>query len=64
MKTFNHVLPHRDEITIELLEGNVVQLTQENPSANQPDQLRIHADDIPMLIDTLTRALNVAKADF
>ncbi|WP_148654776.1 hypothetical protein [Serratia rubidaea] len=64
MKTFNHVLPHRDEISIELLEGNVVQLTQENPSSSHPDQIRIHADDVPVLIDALTRAENVAKADF
>ena len=40
MKTFNHVLPHRDEITVELLEGNVVQLTQANPSLDQPDQIK------------------------
>ncbi|ASM31321.1 hypothetical protein V6E00_07380 [Serratia marcescens] len=64
MKTFNHVLPHRDEITVELLEGNVVQLTQANPSLDQPDQIKIHADDLPMLIDALTRASNVAKAEF
>ncbi|MBP1034868.1 hypothetical protein J8631_04770 [Serratia fonticola] len=64
MKSFTHVLPQRDEISVVLLEGNVVQISQENSSSNTPDEIRIHTDDIPMLIDVLTRALNVAKADF
>ncbi|QNK30675.1 hypothetical protein HF675_13555 [Serratia sp. JUb9] len=64
MSKFLRVLPQRDEIGVTLTNGDFVEISQTNSATGEPDTIRIHVEDIPVLMDALSSAIGYAKEPF
>lgn len=61
MSNFLRVLPQRDEIGVTLTNGDFVEISQTNSATGEPETIRIHIEDIPALISTLSSAIDYVE---
>ncbi|AKL43765.1 TPA: hypothetical protein I8438_002296 [Serratia marcescens] len=64
MSKFLRVLPQRDEIGVTLTNGDFVEISQTDSTTGESDTIRIHIEDIPVLMEALSSAIDYAKAPF